>query len=64
MEPFQIVPIQLKVLMAEGTAMTIVDKRERRREHDVHARNEHVVAPHDMKPSERRWRMMENTIAR
>ena len=43
--PPQSVPIQLKVLMAEGTPMHMVSTRERHRRVRVHAAHEHVVAP-------------------
>ena len=47
MLPPHSVPSQLNVLMAEGTAIIIVETMKRRAEDRVHAALEHVVAPDD-----------------
>ncbi len=63
MLPPHSVPSQLKVLMADGTAMTIVVIMKLDAERRVHAALEHVVAPHDP-AEERRCAIIENAIAR
>ena len=45
--PPQRVPSQLKVLIADGTAITMVVMRERHAQRRVHAALEHVVTPDD-----------------
>ena len=62
MLPFQIVPIQLNTLMAEGTAITIVDS-ENAAESTMFMPDTNMWWPHTMKPRNP-MAMMENTIAR
>ncbi len=61
-EPFQIVPIQLNTLMAEGTAMTIVES-ENAAESTMFMPETNMWWPHTMKPR-KPMAMIENTIAR
>ena len=62
MRPPHSVPSQLNVLMADGTAMTIVDDHEGHAERRVHAAQEHVVAPDDPATGTR-CAIIENAIA-
>ena len=62
MEPFQIVPIQLKTLMAEGTAMTIVEN-ENTAEATRFMPETNMWWPHTMTPR-KPMATIEHTIAR
>ena len=45
--PPQTVPSQLNILMALGRAIIIVETMNVMPRHGIHARDEHVVSPHD-----------------